>query len=100
MSSSDVWDFIIIMGESSSKTVISINSNQRSVTVPEDKSRVVIASESIQQKLCLNGKGPRVKLTLQDYRKQVGLKVINQKSTQKIGITVGFMPCVCISHYN
>lgn len=89
------------MGESSSKSVISVNSNQRSVTVPEEKTRAVLVSDNIQQKSHLNDKGSRVKLTLQDYRKQVGLKVINQKSTQKIGITVSFLIlCFFFYYYN
>jgi len=86
------------MGESSSKSEICVNSNQRSVTVPE--TRAILVSENIQLKNNLNGKGPR-KLTLQDYRKQVGLRVINQKSIQKIGITVSFnFFSVFICHYS
>lgn len=78
------------MGESSSKSETSVNSNQRSVSVPETKA--VLVSENIQPKLLKhnsNNKGKKV-ITLQEYRKQIGHKVINQKSTQKLGITVSF----------
>jgi hypothetical protein len=83
---------------------ISVNSNQRSVSVPETKA--VLVSENIQPKLLKhnsNGKGQKritiqeyrkqigqKIITLQEYRKQLGHKVINQKSTEKLGITVSF----------
>ncbi|EFX65750.1 hypothetical protein DAPPUDRAFT_117019 [Daphnia pulex] len=75
------------MGESSSKSEISVNSNQRSVSVQETKD--ILVSENIQPKLLKhnsNSKGIK-KITIQEYRKQIGHKVINQKSTQKLGIT-------------
>lgn len=78
------------MGESSSKSEISVNSNQRSVSVPETKA--VLVSENIQPKLLnhnSNCKGMKI-ITLQEYRKQIGHKVINQKSTEKLGVTVSF----------
>ena len=78
------------MGESISKSEISVNSNQWSVSVP--KTKAVLVSENIQPKLLKhnsNNKGKKI-ITLQEYRKQIGHKVINQKSTEKLGIAVSF----------
>ncbi|EFX88156.1 hypothetical protein DAPPUDRAFT_311751 [Daphnia pulex] len=75
------------MGESISKSEISVNSNQRSVLVP--KTKAVLVSENIQPKLLnhnSNCKGKK-RITIQEYRKQIGHTVINQLSTEKLGIT-------------
>ncbi|KAI9565273.1 hypothetical protein GHT06_009058 [Daphnia sinensis] len=108
------------MGESSSKSVTSVNSNQTVSVSKSSKPEVALSNTerilltkdqensvqtsalsrlpslalqnslpNIQVKSNSNicGKSQKVKLTLQDYRKQVGLKVINQKPNQKLGIT-------------
>lgn len=118
---SDGWAFRISMGESSSKSVTSVSSNQRVSVSKSSKPEVALSNTerilltkdqensfqtstfsrlpslvlqnslpNIEVKSNSNicGKDQKVKLTLQDYRKQVGLKVINQKPNQKLGITV------------
>ncbi|XP_057373751.1 sentrin-specific protease 6-like [Daphnia carinata] len=108
------------MGESSSKSVTSVNSNQTASVSKSSKPEVALSNTvrilltkdqensfqtsspsklpslvlqnslpNVQVKSNSNiyGKDQKVKLTLQDYRKQVGLKVINQKPNQKLGIT-------------
>lgn len=117
---SDGWAFRISMGESSSKSVTSVSSNQRVSVSKSSKPEVALSNTerilltkdqensfqtstfsrlpslvlqnslpNIEVKSNSNicGKDQKVKLTLQDYRKQVGLKVINQKPNQKLGIT-------------
>lgn len=94
----------VSVSKSSKPEVALPNIERTSLTKDEENSFQTSASSKLPSLVLLNSlpnvqvksnlntcrKGQKVKLTLQDYRKQVGLKVINQKPIQKLGITVSF----------
>lgn len=56
-------------------------------TVIESELSVITSASNVKPNLHLNiVEKVKPKLTLQEYRKQVGIKVITQKPSQKIGI--------------
>lgn len=68
------------------------NSTQTTTMLPEpDLSEPQLPNSEMKSTINPCGKlNKKVKLTLQDYRKQVGIKVLNQKPNQKLGIVVSF----------
>lgn len=76
---------------SGSKESQSVNHSEK---VESSASSMSINPASVQNKgavlICNKPKVTHAAMTLAQYRKTVGIKVVNQKSSQKIGIVVSF----------